>query len=119
MSLAATTPASVTGARPDFSSRIVTLAASMAAVCVIVPLLIFCARIIKSSPFLNDLFFPRVPIVAVLFFSAVGVAGYGRLKGFAERWLHDLVETASEQLSAWAKKSARPRSIRPSPCSPA
>ena len=104
MSLAATTPASVTGARPDFSSRIVTLAASMAAVCVIVPVLIFCARIIKSFPFLNDLFFPRVPIVAVLFFSAVGVAGYGRLKGFAERWLHDLVETASKQLAAWGEK---------------
>src|SRR5262249_54802634 len=99
MSLAATTPASVTGARPDFSSRIVALAASMASVCVIVPLLIFGARVIIS-----DLFFPRVPIVAVLFFSAVGVTGYGHLKGFAERWLHDLIETASEQLAAWGEK---------------
>src|SRR5437868_646307 len=95
MSLVATTPA-VTGAtRPDFSSRIVALAASMASLCLIVPLLIFVALIIKASPSLNALFFPRLPILAILFFSAAGVAGYGRVKGFAERWLHDLVETSS------------------------
>jgi hypothetical protein len=104
MTLVATTPA-VTGAtRPDFSSRIVTLAASMASLCLIVPVLIFAARIIKSSPVLNALFFPRLPILAILFFSAVGVAGYGRLKGLGERWLHDLVETSSEQLAAWGEK---------------
>jgi hypothetical protein len=104
MSLVATTPA-VTGAtRPDFSSRIVTLAAAMASLCLIVPLLIFAARIIQSSPVLNALFFPRLPILAILFFSAVGVAGYGRLKGLGERWLHDLVETSSEQLAAGSEK---------------
>jgi spermine/spermidine synthase len=104
MSLVATTPA-VTGAtRPDFSSRIVALAASMASLCLIVPLLIFAARIIHSSPGLNALFFPRLPVLAILFFSAVGVVGYGLLKGFAERWLHDLVETSSEQLAAWGER---------------
>src|SRR5580704_4837214 len=74
MSLAATTPAVTGAARPDFSSRIVALAASMASLCLIVPLLIFAARIIKSSPVLDALFFQRLPILAILFFSAVGVA---------------------------------------------
>jgi len=59
MSLAATTPAVTGAARPDFSSRIVTLAASMASLCVIVPLLICAARIIKSSSVLDALFFQR------------------------------------------------------------
>lgn len=104
MSLAATTPAVTGAARPDFSSRIVALAASMASLCLIVPLLIFAARIIKSSPVLDALFFQRLPILAILFFSAVGVAGYGRLKGLGERWLHDLVETSSEQLAARDEK---------------
>jgi len=104
MSLAATTPAVTGAARPDFSSRIVTLAASMASLCVIVPLLICAARIIKSSSVLDALFFQRLPILAILFFSAVGVAGYGRLKGLGERWLHDLVETSSEQLAARGEK---------------
>jgi hypothetical protein len=104
MSLVATTPA-VTGAtRPDFSSRIVALAASMASLCLIVPLLIFAARIIKSSPVLDALFFQRLPILPILFLSAMGVAGYGGLKGLGERWLHDLVETSSEQLAAWGEK---------------
>jgi SAM-dependent methyltransferase len=104
MSLAATTPAVTGAAHPDFSSRIVTLAASMASLCVIVPLLICAARIIKSSSVLDALFFQRLPILAILFFSAVGVAGYGRLKGLGERWLHDLVETSNEQLAARGEK---------------
>jgi len=40
----------------------------------------------------------------ILFLSAMGVAGYGGLKGLGERWLHDLVETSSEQLAARDEK---------------
>jgi hypothetical protein len=105
MSIAATNPASVAGAvRPDPNSRIVALAASMGSLCVIVPVLIFSARIIKSSPALNDLFFPRLPILAILCFATVGVAGYGVLKGFTEKWLRELIETCGEQLAAWGEK---------------
>jgi hypothetical protein len=82
----------------------VALAASMASLCLIVPLLIFAARIIKSSPVLDALFFQRLPILPILFLSAMGVAGYGGLKGLGERWLHDLVETSSEQLAARDEK---------------
>jgi hypothetical protein len=34
----------------------------------------------------------------------VGVAVYGRFKGFAEKWLYDLIESASEQLAARGEK---------------
>ena len=101
MSLAATTPAPVTGARPDFSSRIVALAAAMASVCLRSAVDLLCA---DHAVLARYLFFPRMPILAILFFSAVGVAVYGRFKGFAEKWLYDLIESASEQLAAWGEK---------------
>ena len=115
MSLAATTPAPVTGARPDFSSRIVALAAAMASVCVRSAVDLLCA----DHPALSDLFFPRMPILAILFFSAVGVAVYGRFKGFAEKWLYDSSKARANSLRHGARRSARPRSIRQSQFCPA
>ena len=111
MSLAATTPAPVTGARPDFSSRIVALAAAMASVCLCSAVDLLCA---DHAVLARYLFFPRMPILAILFFSAVGVAVYGRFKGFAEKWLYDSSKARANSLRHGARRSARPRSTRPS-----
>jgi hypothetical protein len=97
----------------------VALAASMASLCLIVPLLIFAARIIKSSPVLDALFFQRLPILPILFLSAMGVAGYGRLKGLGESGFTTSSKRRANNWRPGARKNARRRSTRPSQCCPA